>query len=64
MAENKSTTGTVTNAAVVETAAPALPVEPDLQAGPGQKVVTSPTGTKTVVLESAVEALKAQGYKV
>jgi hypothetical protein len=43
---------------------PPLPAEPTLKAGPGQKVVTSPTGTKSVVDDEAVESLKTQGYRV
>lgn len=36
----------------------------DPKAGPGQVVVTSPTGYKSVVEEHAVESLKHQGYTV
>lgn len=38
--------------------------EPSLDAGPGQVVVTSPTGARSVVDEGAVDALKTQGYTV
>lgn len=38
--------------------------EPTLQPGPGQVVVTSPTGLKSVVDEAAVASLKPQGYRV
>lgn len=38
--------------------------EPLLRPGPGQVVVTSPTGLKSVVDEEAVESLKPQGYEV
>lgn len=37
-------------------------VDDSPKAGPGQKVVTSPTGTKSVVDEDAVALLKTQGY--
>lgn len=43
--------------------APPLTVEADVKAGPGQKVVTSPTGVKSVVEEDAVDMLLTQGYK-
>lgn len=36
--------------------------EPELNAGPGQTVVTSPTGTRSVVDDAAVDLLKTQGY--
>lgn len=39
-------------------------VDDDPKAGPGEVVVTSPTGAKSVVDESAVDALKTQGYKI
>lgn len=34
------------------------------KAGPGQVVVTSPTGAKSVVDKEAVASLKPQGYRV
>jgi hypothetical protein len=34
------------------------------KAGPGQVVVTSPTGLRSVVEEHLVDSLKPQGYKV
>ncbi len=45
-------------------ATPPVQAEPEVKAGPGQKVVTSPTGAKSVVEESAVATLKTQGYTV
>lgn len=38
------------------------PVE--VKPGPDQVVVTSPTGTRTVVSKAAADNLKAQGYSV
>lgn len=43
---------------------PLASVDENPKAGPGQKVVESPTGTKSVVEEDAVALLKTQGYKV
>ena len=49
----------------VVTGAPAPQAEDDHpKAGPGQVVVTSPTGIKSVVEEDAAASLKPQGYKV
>ncbi len=43
---------------------PAIAVEDDsAKAGPGQKAVVSPAGTRSVVEEDAVALLKTQGYK-
>jgi hypothetical protein len=38
--------------------------ENERQAGPGEVVVTSPTGTRSVVSEDRADSLKSQGYKV
>ncbi len=49
------------------TLTPAFTPEPDngsVKAGDGEVVVTSPTGTKSVVEKHHTDALKAQGYKV
>lgn len=44
---------------------PPVEVDPDkFVAAEGQKVVQSPTGTKSIVSEAAVASLKTQGYKV
>jgi hypothetical protein len=63
MTSEKSATDKATSAPLV-VGAPAVTVEPEAKAGPGQKVVTSPTGTKSVVDDEAVELLKTQGYRV
>lgn len=47
------------------TGAPVPVVADDLPpAGPGQTIVKSPTGTRSVVLDYQVESLKLQGYTV
>jgi hypothetical protein len=43
---------------------PPPPAEPDLTVAEGQVLVTSPTGTKSVVPKEAVASLKTQGYRV
>ena len=48
----------------ITTFAPAPAGEPDVKAGEGEVVVTSPAGTKSVVEKHHVDTLKAQGYKV
>ncbi len=48
----------------ITTFAPAAASEPDVKAGEGEVVVTSPAGTRSVVEKHHVDALKAQGYKV
>lgn len=49
---------------VVTATPPLRDTEEDRQAGPGEVVVTSPTGTRSVVSEDRSESLKSQGYKV
>ena len=34
------------------------------KAGPGEVVVTSPTGTRSIVPDYRADSLKSQGYKV
>lgn len=51
-------------AAAVAPSVPPVPADDDLKPGPGQVVVTSPTGLRSVVDEHAVDSLKHQGYKV
>lgn len=46
------------------TGVPPLAEEVEPKAGPGQKVVESPIGSRSVVDEDAVALLKTQGYKV
>jgi hypothetical protein len=49
----------------VVTAIPALgDTEEERQAGPGEVVVVSPTGTRSVVSEDRADSLKSQGYRV
>jgi hypothetical protein len=43
---------------------PLADVDEDRKPGPGEVVVTSPTGTRTIVAEYAAESLKSQGYRV
>lgn len=48
----------------VGTGAPPVEVVEDVKPLEGQVIVTSPTGTRSVVSKDAVDALKVQGYKV
>jgi hypothetical protein len=66
MSTENSATDNVPKAAKAALTASAPPVfeEPQVKAGPGQTVVTSPAGTKYVVEDEAVALLKTQGYRV
>lgn len=46
------------------TGTPALEQATTREPGAGEVVVQSPTGTRSVVSEDAVDVLKTQGYKV